>query len=75
MSKVIQVRKVPERVHKTLRTRAASAGVSLSDYVLEELKRLAARPPIVDVLTRAAARPGGASTEDIVAIIRAGRER
>ncbi|MGH3557998.1 MAG: FitA-like ribbon-helix-helix domain-containing protein, partial [Mycobacterium sp.] len=38
--KVIQIRNVPDEVHRTLRTRAAAAGVSLSDYLLDELVRV-----------------------------------
>ncbi|HST97914.1 MAG TPA: toxin-antitoxin system HicB family antitoxin, partial [Geodermatophilus sp.] len=43
MSKMLQVRNVPEDVHAELRRRARAAGVSLSDYVLRELERVAAR--------------------------------
>jgi hypothetical protein len=73
--KTIQVRHVPERVHRVLRTRAAAAGVSLSDYVLGELERVAAHPPVADVLARARARAGSTSTEAIVGAVRAGRDR
>lgn len=75
MSKVIQIRKVPDRVHRTLRARATAAGVSLSDYLLSEVVRVAERPPIADVLARAESRHGGASHEAIVAAVRAGRDR
>lgn len=75
MSKTIQVRKVPDRVHRALRTRAAAAGRSLSDYVLEELIRVAERPPIADVLARAATRGDGVDTASIVAAVRSGRDR
>jgi plasmid stability protein len=44
MSKTLQVRNVPEAVHRTLKARAASEGLSLSDYVLRELERMARRP-------------------------------
>jgi len=75
MSKTIQIRKVPERVHKVLRTRAAAAGESLSDYVLEELTRIADRPPIADVLARASRRTDRIDVADIVAAVRSGRDR
>lgn len=75
MSKTVQIRKVPDRIHRTLRTRATAAGVSLSDYLLAEIVRLADRPAIADVLARAEARHGGASREAIVDAIRAGRDR
>jgi plasmid stability protein len=73
--KTIQIRNVPDDVHRTLRTRAAAAGVSLSDYALEELERAARKPPVVDLLLRARARAGGADGEAIVAAIRSGRDR
>lgn len=73
--KTIQIRNVPDEIHATLRTRAASAGVSLSDYALAELERVAERPPVADVLRRAGTRSGGTRTVDIVAAVRAGRDR
>lgn len=73
--KTIQVRNVPDRTHRELRTRAAAAGTSLSDYVLGELERVTARPPVADVLRRAGSRAGGASVAAIVAAVRAGRDR
>lgn len=51
------------------------AGTSLSDYALEELTRVAERPRVADVLVRARGRHGGAPTRDIVAAVRAGRDR
>jgi plasmid stability protein len=73
--KTIQVRNVPDDVHRTLRTRAAAAGISLSDFALEELERVAQRPPVADLLGRARARAGGADSAAIVAAVRAGRDR
>jgi antitoxin FitA len=73
--KTIQVRNVPDDVHRVLRTRAAAAGVSLSDFALAELQRAARRPPVADLLARARARAGGAETSEIVAAVRAGRDR
>lgn len=56
MAKTIQVRDVPEPVHAELRARAAAAGMSLSDYVLGELERVAQRSDNAEVLLRAAQR-------------------
>lgn len=56
MAKTIQVRGVPETVHAELRARAAAAGISLSDYVLGELERVAQRSDNAEVLLRAAQR-------------------
>ncbi|MGH3579050.1 MAG: FitA-like ribbon-helix-helix domain-containing protein [Mycobacterium sp.] len=73
--KVIQIRNVPDEVHRTLRTRAAAAGVSLSDYLLDELVRVSDRPPVADVLARSSKRSGGASADAIVDAVRLGRDR
>jgi antitoxin FitA len=75
MSRTVQIRDVPDDVHRVLRARAAAAGLSLSAYLLAELTRVAERPPVADVLTRAAARHGGARIDDIVAAVRSGRDR
>lgn len=74
MSKVIQVRNVPDEVHASLRERAASVGVSLSEYVLGELRRVAERSPNAEILLRSAQREGGFSREEIVAAVRSGRD-
>jgi antitoxin FitA len=44
MNKLLQVRNVPEELHRTLKARAALAGMSLSEYLLRELRRTADRP-------------------------------
>jgi plasmid stability protein len=75
MSRTIQIRDVPDDIHRTLRARAAAAGLSLSAYLLAELTRVAERPPVADVLARAAARHGGARIDEIVAAVRSGRDR
>jgi plasmid stability protein len=52
MSKMIQVRNVPDGLHRTLKARAAMEGMSLSDYLLAELRRLAARPSLGELVKR-----------------------
>jgi len=44
MSKMIQLRNVPDPLHRTLKSRAAMAGLSLSDYLIRELRVLSDRP-------------------------------
>ena len=44
MSKMIQVRDVPDDVHGTLKARAVREGMSLSDYIKRELEHIAERP-------------------------------
>ena len=52
MSKMIQVRDVPERLHATLKSRAAQEGMSLSDFIKKELERTAERPTMREWLDR-----------------------
>lgn len=52
MSKMIQVRNVPDRIHRKLKSRAALAGMSLSDYLLRELKRTLERPTREELVAR-----------------------
>jgi antitoxin FitA len=47
---MIQVRDVPDRVHGTLKSRAAREGMSLSDFIRRELERAAERPTMQEWL-------------------------
>lgn len=44
MSTMVQIRNVPDALHRELKARAAQAGMTLSDYLLEEIRNLAVRP-------------------------------
>ena len=52
MSRMIQVRNVPDSVHRTLKAQAALAGMSLSDFLLAEIRHLAERPSIAELRER-----------------------
>lgn len=52
MSKMIQIRNVPDAVHRTLKARAAMAGMSLSDYLLAEIREIAERPTLEEMRER-----------------------
>jgi plasmid stability protein len=52
MSKMIQLRNVPDALHRTLKARAATAGMSLSDYLLAEIKEIAERPTLTELRER-----------------------
>lgn len=52
MSKMIQVRNVPDGLHRTLKAQAALAGMSLSDFLLAEIRRLAERPTLAELRER-----------------------
>jgi plasmid stability protein len=75
VSKAIQIRDVPDDIHRTLKARAAAAGMSLSEFLLGELSRVAARPPMADVLARSSERSGGVPQRDIVEAVRSARQR
>jgi len=52
MSKMIQLRNVPDALHKRLRARAALAGMTLSDYLKQELERSAGQLTMAELRTR-----------------------
>jgi plasmid stability protein len=52
MSKMIQLRNVPDAVHRILKTRAAMAGMSLSDFLLAEIRQVAERPSLAELRER-----------------------
>ncbi len=52
MSRMVQVRNVPDALHRKLKSRASDAGQTLSDYLLAELERLAVRPTRGEMLAR-----------------------
>jgi plasmid stability protein len=56
MSKMIQIRNVPDTLHGRLKSRAALQGQSLSEYLLGELQRLAALPTTEELAERIASR-------------------
>jgi hypothetical protein len=57
MSKMIQVRNVPDRLHRELTRRARARGKTLSGYIEGLLEREVARPPAEEVFARIEARP------------------
>ena len=52
MSSMVQVRNVPSELHRRLKARAAIEGLSMSDYVLRELRKALDRPTRQEVLER-----------------------
>ncbi|HET7485886.1 MAG TPA: toxin-antitoxin system HicB family antitoxin [Solirubrobacterales bacterium] len=71
MSKMIQIRNVPDDVHRTLKIRAASEGISLSDYIKRDLEELARQATIEEVFADARARgESGITAEEIVSDLR-----
>ena len=75
MSKMIQIRNVPDELHAELIRRAALESMSLSSYLMRELARIAERPTLDEWLKRVARRkPMNVSAETVVDIIRAHRD-
>lgn len=71
MSKMIQVRNVPDDVHRTLKARAAAAGMSLSDYVKQDLEAAAARPTLEEIDARVTERgPSAVRAKTVVSALR-----
>jgi hypothetical protein len=66
--KMIQVRNVPDDLHRALKARAAQEGTTLSDYILADLPRLAHKPSAEQVLARIRARSpvGGPPAADLI---------
>lgn len=74
MSKLIQIKNVPDPVHRTLKARAAQAGMSLSDYLLREISAVAARPTVEEVIANLRARGPIDRPFDTAAAVRRERE-
>lgn len=70
----IQIRNVPESLHRKLKDRAAEAGMSLSDYLLGDLRKLAERPTPAELRARLQARPAVTLPEPAARSVRAERD-
>jgi len=75
MSKMIQLRNVPDELHRKLKARAAMEGLPLSDYLLQEIKRLAERPTLNDLRRRLGHREPVTPRISPAKAVRAERER
>jgi plasmid stability protein len=74
MSKMVQIRDVPDALHRKLKSRAADSGQTLSDFLLAELERLAARPTRDEMLTRLHSRKRVTLKTTASVVIREARE-
>lgn len=74
MGVLVQVRDVPEEVHRTLKSRSAAAGVSLSEYLRGVLTRTASRPTPDELHARIRARGAVDLDESSQAAVRAIRD-
>jgi plasmid stability protein len=77
MSKMIQVRNVPDKLHRELVRRAEKHDQTLTDYIQGILEREVARPPAEEIFERIASRapvPLGSGAADLIRKERASRE-
>lgn len=73
MGGMIQIRNVPSELHRKLKARAAMAGLSLSDYLLAEIRRSAEVPSREEIVERLRRLPHVDIGESAAEVIRAGR--
>jgi plasmid stability protein len=75
MSKMIQIRNVPDELHRALKLRAVQSGMSLSDYLQMELSKIATKLTFEELSERIASRRGtDLGTAEIVKLIREDRD-
>jgi plasmid stability protein len=74
MSKMIQLRNVPDALHRGLKARAALAGMSLSDYLLAEIKEIAEKPTLAELRERLRQREPVSAQIDSARLVREERE-
>jgi plasmid stability protein len=75
MPKMIQLRNVPDDLHRKLKSRAADAGMTLSDFLLRETKLLAERPTSEEMLRRLRSLPPVKLKSSPAKVIRELRDR
>lgn len=74
MQKMIQIRNVPDSVHRKVKARAAEAGMTLSDYLLAEVERIVSLPTREEMLARLHTRSRVKLRTPAADLIRADRE-
>jgi plasmid stability protein len=74
MSTMIQIRNVPDALHRRLKARAALAGMSLSDYLLAEIREVAGRPTLEEMRARLERRPAASPAVSPARAVRAERD-
>ncbi len=75
MPSMIQIRNVPDMLHRRLKSRAALAGMSLSDHLLNEIQEMAERPRLDELRARLASRPRVTPSVARADAVRAERDR
>jgi plasmid stability protein len=75
MSKMIQLRNVPDSLHRKLKARAALEGLSLSEFLTREARKIAERPSMTEMRGRLETRPVRELSPSPTEIIREERDR
>jgi plasmid stability protein len=75
MPKMIQLRNVPDSLHRRLKSKAAMEGLSLSDYLIREMEGVAERPTMKELAERIASRTPVKYKRSPVEILREERDR
>jgi plasmid stability protein len=75
MTIMIQIRNVPDALHRRLKSRAALAGMSLSDYLLGEIRQVAERPTLDELRARLESHPEMTPSMTPAQAVRAERDR
>jgi antitoxin FitA len=73
MPVMVQIRHVPDEIHRKLKMRAAERGMALSDFLLREVSEVANRPTLEEVVERMRRRPKATVRIDSAALVRAER--
>lgn len=74
MAVMVQIRNVPDELHRRLKARAALAGMSISEYLLRELERSLERPTREELLARLQSRQPVDPRESVAAAVLAERQ-
>jgi plasmid stability protein len=71
---MVQIRSVPDELHRRLKARAAIEGLSMSEYVLREIRKALERPTRQEILERLQAQPVRRLRRSTADVIRAERD-
>jgi len=73
MGTMIQIRHVPDTIHRKLKAKAAMEGISLSEYLLREVSAIAERPSVEELRQRISSRTVVKTTQSMAKAVRAER--
>ena len=71
---MVQIRNVPVEIHRRLKARAAIEGMSMSDFILREVRKALDRPTRQEILQRLAARPAQRIRRSAATLVREDRD-